>query len=158
MNRMMAQHVYHSRSPVVVLLILAVFHLTNAHVLTRVSTFPKPTINSVRLTNPETLPTSESILPKFGILVEVIGTDLHDDLELSWSVNERDCVSKNGLRKLWTWTAGDAKRSVYEFQDDRIFKVNVVYFCTKTVTPIMEIEDRWINIGKDFTVNPKTNG
>ncbi|XP_033215511.1 metal transporter CNNM4 isoform X2 [Belonocnema kinseyi] len=150
----MAQHVHHSWMPVVVLLILAVFqfHLANTHVLLpRVSTFSEPSasIKSVRLTDSQTLPASESVVPKFGILVELDGTDLQDDLELSWSVNERDCNSKNGLRKIWR--AGEGQRSVYEFQDDRVFEVKVVYFCTKAKT-----EEKWINLGKNFAVSPKT--
>lgn len=158
----MAQHVHHSWVPVVVLLVLAVFQfqLANTHVLlTRVSTFSKPSkpsasIKSVRLTDPQTLPpASESVVPKFGILVELDGTDLQDDLELSWSVNERDCEPKNGLRLRKIWRAGEGQRSVYEFQDDhRVFEVNVVYFCTKT-----ETKEKWINLGKDFAVSPKTS-
>ena len=153
---MMAQHVGHSWSPVVVLVILSVFQLANAYVLTRVTTSSNLTINSVHLTNRQTLPASELSVSKFGILVKLEGKSLYNDLELSWSAKEQDCESGNGLRKVWT--ADDGQCAVYEFQDDRIFEVNVVYFCTKTVAPEMEAAVKWINLGKDFAVNPKVNG
>lgn len=62
---------------------------------------------------------------------------------------------KNELRKVQA--ASDAQHVVYEFQDNRIFEVNVVYFCTKYVTSESEISKEWINLGKDFSVHFNSN-
>ncbi|XP_043468398.1 unextended protein isoform X1 [Leptopilina heterotoma] len=151
----MARHVDYSRLPVVVLFILLSVHLANAFVLPQVSTKSNSTISRIDLSSIRILPVSESNVSKFGILAEVNGTNLHADLQLIWSVNEKDCEAKNELRKVQA--ASDAQRVVYEFQDNRIFEVNVVYFCTKYVTSESEISKEWINLGKDFSVHFKSN-
>lgn len=149
----MARHVDHSWLPVVILFILLPFHLANAFVLPHVSTSLNSTINKIGLSNIRIVPVSESNVSKFDILVEVDGVNLHADLQLIWSLNEKDCEPKNQLRKIES-----DDRHVYEFLDNRIFEVNVVYFCTKYVTQEGDVKEEWINLGKEFSVDLKSNG
>lgn len=151
--RMMAQNVWHSRAPNIILfvtIILSVCRSSFGNVLLDKSG-PSPTIDSVKIVRSDLSTESNNELNQVRFLVEVTGAGISRDLPLTKSFRNSDCDCDvdNELRQVST--TDDGSRAFYEITlEPKEFKVNdVIYFCILKKT---RSGDAWTNLGPDHAV------